>query len=232
MLLLLALALMIVRPKLNATDVLLVGGWGYFALSAARNVPIFALAVTPLLAQWLNEFVKTNHPSWSAHWRRDTTLRVSAGAQRAVNGVAVAAVFVGMVLVLAKPNIAGGQPLIATDFPPDRYPIAMVNYLRAHPQAVHGEMFNEFLWGSYFEFFLPERRPFIDSHNDLYGIGLWREFCLVNDPQPGWDVVLAKYHVGWTVLSPQHPLNRILELSPHWTLVFSNQQTLVFSRVS
>jgi hypothetical protein len=159
-------------------------------------------------------------------------MRVTARAQRAVNVAAIAAAVAGVVLLLAKPSAASGQPLITTDFPPDRYPTAMVSYLRAHPQAVHGEMFNEFLWGSYFEFFLPERRPFIDSHNDLYGIGLWREFCTVNDPQPGWDAVLAKYHVGWTVLSAQHPLNRILELSPQWTLVFSNQQTLVFSRVS
>jgi hypothetical protein len=232
LLLLLAVALLIVRPRLDATDVLLVGGWGYFALSSARNVPVFALVVTPLLAQWINEFLQTNHPSWSAHWRRDTTLRVQAGAQHTVNVAAIAAVVAGVVLVLAKPSMAGGQPLIATDFPPDRYPTAMVNYLRTHPQAVHGEMFNEFLWGSYFEFFLPERRPFIDSHNDLYGIGLWREFCIANDPRPGWEAVFAKYHVGWTILPVQHPLNRILELNPQWALVYSGREAMVFSRQS
>jgi hypothetical protein len=44
--------------------------------------------------------------------------------------------------------------------------------------------------------------------------------------------VFAKYNVGWTILPLQHPLNRILELSPHWTRVLSNKQALVFSRVS
>ena len=49
--------------------------------------------------------------------------------------------------------------------------------------------------------------------------------------RPSWESVLTKYHVGWTILPVQHPLNRILELSPQWTLAYSNQLTLVFSRV-
>jgi hypothetical protein len=118
-----------------------------------------------------------------------------------------------------------------TDFPPDRYPTAVVDYLRTHPDAVHGEMFNYFLWGGYLEFALPNRKPFIDSRNDSYGIGLVREFRTANEPKPGWEAVFAKYNVGWTILPVQHPLNRILELSPHWTRVFSNQQALVFARV-
>jgi hypothetical protein len=44
--------------------------------------------------------------------------------------------------------------------------------------------------------------------------------------------VFAKYDVGWTILPVQHPLNRILELSPQWALAYSNQLTLVYSRVS
>ena len=80
--------------------------------------------------------------------------------------------------------------------------------------------------GGYLEFALPERKPFIDSHNDSYGVGLVREFRTANEPKPGWEAVFAKYNVGWTILPVQHPLNRILELSPHWTRVFSNQQAL------
>ena len=43
---------------------------------------------------------------------------------------------------------------------------------------------------------------------------------------------LAEYRLGKLILPVQHPLNRILELSPGWSLVFSNQQALVFSRAS
>jgi hypothetical protein len=223
LLFLLAATLLIVRPKLDTTDVLLVGGWGYFALLSARNVPIFALVTTPLLAQWITEFVEANR---DAHWSRlyrGYSVRLTT-IDRTAGNAAMIAVAVCTLLVMSKS--------IRTDFPPSRYPTVAVDYLHAYPDAVHGEMFNTFLWGGYLEFALPERRPFIDSRNVLYGMNLVEDFRTADVPKPGWAAVFAKYNVGWTILPVQHPLNRILELSPDWIRVFSNQQALVFTRAS
>jgi hypothetical protein len=231
LLLLLSLGLLIIRPKVNSIDVLLVGGWGYFALLYGRNVSIFALIVTPLLAQWVREFLQANHDSrWFQRYNK-WTMRITATNQT-TGGTTIIAIIVCVLLLMAKPWIVGGAPLLATDFSPNRYPTAAVNYLRAHPDAVRGEMFNALLWGGYIEFYLPERKPFIDSRNDFYGIDLLHDFEVPDGPKAGWETVFAKYHVGWTILPVQHPLNRILELSPDWIPVFSNQQALVFTRVS
>ena len=151
---------------------------------------------------------------------------------RAAGDAAIIAVAGCVLLVMAKPGIIGGAPLVATDFPPSRYPTVAVDYLHAHPEAVHGEMFNTFLWGGYLEFALPDRKPFIDSRNVLYGLNLVGDFRTADVPEPGWVAVFAKYNIGWTILPVQHSLNRILELSPDWIQVFSNQQALVFSRAS
>jgi len=224
LLFLLGLGLLIVRPKINATDVLLVGGWGYFALLYGRNASIFALVVTPLLAQWGREFIEANHNArWSQRYRAWTT-SVTATNQGAGDAMIIV-VLVGMLLLMAK-------PWIITDFPPNRYPVAAVDFVRAHPEIVHGEMYNALLWGGYIEFYLPERKPFIDSRNDFYGIDLVHDFSMLDGPKAGWSTVFARYNVGWTILPVQHPLNRILELSPNWVRVFSNQQTLIFSHVS
>jgi hypothetical protein len=231
LLLLLAAALIIVRPKLNATDVLLIGGWGYFSLLSARNVPIFALVTIPILAQWLTDFLRANQDSPWARWRRKHITGNPATGHN-IDSIVIVTVLIAVLLVAAKPAIVDGAPIFATDYPPDRYPVAALDYVRTHPDAVHGEMFNYFLWGGYIEFSLPQRKPFIDSRNYSYGIDLFREFRTANEPNPGWETVFAKYDVGWTILPVQHPLNRILELSPQWTLVFSNQLTLIFSRVS
>jgi hypothetical protein len=73
LLLLLAVTLMTARPKLLATDVLVIGGWGCLALLSARNVPIFALVTTPYLAQWLTEFVRSHDNSrWGQLYREST----------------------------------------------------------------------------------------------------------------------------------------------------------------
>ncbi len=230
LLLLLAIGLIIIRPKVTATDVLLIGGWGYSALLSARNVPIFTLVVTPILAQWFTEFMRANQESPWVRRYRDWPVGISHAGHKA-DAVVIMTAAIGVLLVLAKPAIAGGASLFPTSFPPDRYPTAAVDYLRAHPESVHGEMFNYFLWGGYFDYALPERKPFIDSRNDFYGLDLVREFRTVDGPKPGWEAVFARYNVGWTILPVQHPLNRILELSPQWTRVYSNELTLIFTRV-
>jgi hypothetical protein len=231
LLLLLAVGLIVIRPRVTATDILVIGGWGYFALFSARNVPIFALVVTPILAQWFAEFARDDQRSPWLRRYREWTARMPTPAHKTDAAVILPAIIIAL-LIAAKPALAGGPPIIATDYPPDRYPVAALDYVREHPDAIHGEMFNYFLWGGYIEFALPQRKPFIDSRNYSYGINLFHEFRTADEPKPGWDAVFAKYHVGWTILPVQHPLNRILELSPQWTLVFSNQLTLVFSRVS
>jgi hypothetical protein len=231
LLLLLAVTLMIVRPKVHATDVLVIGGWGCLALLSARNVPIFALVTTPYLAQWLTEFARSDDNS---RWYR--LYRESMESELAVNHkagrVLMIAAFVCVLLLMAKPAIVGGAPILSTDFPSSRYPIAAVDYLRTHPQMVHGQMFNCFLWGGFLDFALPEWKPFIDSRTDMYGLDLVHEFKTANDPKPGWETVFAKYNVGWTILPVQHPLNQILQLRPDWQPVFSNQLAVVFARTS
>jgi hypothetical protein len=97
---------------------------------------------------------------------------------------------------------------------------------------VHGEMFNEDGWGGYFIRYLPEHKVFIDGRDDFYDETLLHEYTEVSHLTPAWENVLGKYHVAWTILPVQHPLNRILEMRTDWQLVFSNQQTIVFSRTS
>jgi hypothetical protein len=231
LLFLLALVLLVVRPRLTTTEVLLVGGWGYFALLSARNIPIFALVVTPLLGQWITGFLKANQLAW---WSRLYYQRVDRipPTDPVANAVMVVAVIVCLTLVLAKPTIAGGPPLLVTDFPPDRYPTDVVGYLRNHPTAIRDEMFNHLDWGGYLEYAWPEQKPFIDSRFVFYGVDFTREFLTVNRANAGWELVFAKYHVGWTLLPPQHPLNQILRLDPGWQFVFSNYQAVVYSRRS
>ena len=51
------LTLVIVRPKLTATELLLVVVFGCFALRNARNAPTFALVVVPILAKPIESLV-------------------------------------------------------------------------------------------------------------------------------------------------------------------------------
>jgi len=120
--------------------------------------------------------------------------------------------------------------LVETEALTNRFPVASVKYLRAHPEVVSGEMFNDYAWGGYLILYLPERKVFIDGRNDFYGETLLRDFTDVNRLKPAWEAVLTKYHVGWTILPRDHPLNELLALHMDWSLAYTDDVAAIYAR--
>jgi hypothetical protein len=230
-LLVLVILLIAVRPRLGATDILLIGVWGYFALHAVRNVPIFALVVTPILAEHLNVFLRDVDGSVVMRLYRRIS-GVASAANRQAGGRLVGAVAVlAMLVVAAKPRLLGGESILATEIMTNRFPVAAVQFLQTQPAAVQGEMFNDYGWGGYLMLMLPGRQVFIDGRNDFYGAALVSEFKVVDDVRPGWEAVLGKYNVGWTILPPKHALNRVLALRPDWRVVYTDETAVVNAKI-
>lgn len=211
--------LLIARPRLSRTELLLLGVWGYFALHSVRNVPIFALAATPVLAGHWNAFLREH--------RAGLYYRLSARItelHRSADGRALT--------VLALLACAAGTKFMPTEILPSRFPVVAVDWLRANHNAVTGEMFNDYGWGGYLMWALPERRVFTDGRNDFYGKALVDEFNVVNDVIPGWETVLEKYRVGWTILPVKHGLNALLALRVDWKKVYEDSVTVIYARRS
>jgi len=224
------LTLVFLRPAMCATDIVVLGTWGFLALLAARNIPIFALAVTPILAaQWQAGLAKARPGRWLDFYRR-LSENVTALNRAADGRATVAVAFLALVAVLAKPHLVGGKPVIDTDVLSNRFPVAAVQFVAAHPQAVHGEMFNDYGWGGYLMLTLPAHRVFVDGRNDFYGPDLVREFSSVNTVETNWEAVLDKYSVGWTILPRTHPLNVLLSLRKDWNLAYADDVTAIYAR--
>jgi hypothetical protein len=225
------LTLLIVRPRLNVTDGLLLVVWLVLSLRMLRNGPAFALVITPILAEHWNTYLSAATPSWFLRHYRSLSARLASVNQMAgARGLPALAV-VAMILVLAKPLLFGGQPLVSTELPADRFPVAAVKFLRQSPDAVHGEMFNDYVWGGYFTLAMPERKVFFHPIVLVYGEEVVRDFLRVNNGEPGWEDVLRKYHVDWTILPREHRLNRLLARRADWRLVYTDQVATIYGRI-
>jgi hypothetical protein len=224
------LILWIVHPRPRVMDVLLLIVWSGLAFHIGRNVPLFALVATPIVAEHWNAYLRAASPSRFVHRWRSFSANLTSVDQRAGARGLPALAIVAMMLILAKPQLFGGQPLVRTELPADRFPIAAVEFLRQSPNAVRGEMFNDFMWGGYFTLVMPERKVFIHPILVDYGEELVREFNQVNYVQPGWEDVLKKYHVGWTILPRDHQLNRVLAQRADWRLVYADPVTSIYGR--
>jgi hypothetical protein len=223
-LLVLGLLLLVARPRWRATDVLLVGVWGCLALDSVRNVPIFAIVVTPILGEHWQFYLRHIPDNVFVRFVRRLSKTVAA-LNQAAGGEALAVAAFAIVLY------AQATQAIKTDLLATRFPVKATEWLRANRDAVRNEMFNDYGWGGYLLLALPERRVFIDGRNDFYGARLVKEFNKVDEIEPGWETVLKKYDVGWTILPRAHALNSLLALRSDWHLVYTDEVTTVYGQV-
>ncbi len=225
------LLLIIARPRVSVTDGLLVAVWLVLSLRMVRNGPLFAIVITPILAEHWNAYLRSAAPSRMIRRYRDISARLTAVDQMAgARGLPSLAV-IAMVVVLAKPQLFGGPPLLTTELPSSRFPVDAVAFLRQSPDTVHGNMFNEYAWGGYFTLAMPERKIFLHPNLDVYGEEVVRDFLRVNNGEPGWDEILGKYRVDWTIMPREHRLNRLLAQRADWKLVYTDSVTTIYGRL-
>ena len=230
MLLVLVFTLIVARARLSRTEILLIGWAASLALRWGRNVPVFAIVVTPILARHLTLWLaEVRNSSLLGRYRRicDNVNEINA---RADGRWLVACVLVMLMLVMAKPRLVGGQPILATELLTNRFPVAAVQFLQQDPAVVHGEMFNDYGWGGYLALALPSHKVFVDGRNDFYGPELIQDFDTVNRAHTGWEDVLRKHKVDWTILPRAHPLNELLALHKDWSLSYTDDVAAIYSR--
>lgn len=222
------LMLLIVRPRLRLVDGMLFLTWLILSLRMVRNVPLFALVITPIIAEHWDAYLHiVRETSWTQRYRR-LSVNLTAVDQKADGRCVALLAVVVMIAVLTLPRLFGGSPPLKTEIPADKFPVAAVEFLRASPSSVNGQMFNDFMWGGYLMLALPERKVFIHPNLDVYGKEVVREFNKVDDVQPGWQKVFQKYDVGWTILPVKHPLNQVLMQRSDWQVAYSDDVAVIF----
>jgi hypothetical protein len=208
---LLFLTLVYCRPKLSATSALVLISWTYFALYAARNIPLMTIFIAPIMAKSLSE------AKWPRFDRVEQALRLPRGGR-------------GWPMVVAAAVIAIACVQRPTEMPGDHWPTTAVEFIKQHPEQFAGNMFNQYVWGGYLMQFLPEQRVFVDGRTDFYGTDLIKEFDMTARLGTNWTAALDKYKVAWTLMPSDHRLNCALALSPAWRCMYSNKVATIYSR--
>ena len=97
--------------------------------------------------------------------------------------------------------------------------------------GLSGRMLNDYVFGGYLIWALPEHKVFVDGRTDIYdwtGVladyGAWA--MLRTDPR----TLLDKYHIGFCHLSRTAPMSRVLPSLPGWKMVYSDERSIIFAR--
>jgi hypothetical protein len=215
-------ALALSPKRARAGEVLLLCVAAYAALRAWRNIPFFALAATPALAEHGWSLVET-HTSALRGAKRRAAGRLTT-TQLALNVALLVCLPVG--LCAAKlASVARAQPSVEAE----KFPSAAVEFLRGRADA--GPVFNHYGWGGYLVWKLyPERLVFIDGRADVYGDALLEEYLSAENGEQGWRATLDRYAVRAVMIKPGAPLASLLGEEAGWEKVYEDGRAVIFFR--
>lgn len=140
----------------------------------------------------------------------------------AINGVLMLAFLAA--IVWAFPSAAGVQQQIRRS-----NPAGAVEYIRR--AGLSGPMLNEYVFGGYLMWTMPERKVFIDGRGDVYDLsGVMAEYgrwaTLAEDP----NLLLDKYRVRFCLLRKAAPMVQVMPYLPGWKKAYADDVAAVFVR--
>jgi hypothetical protein len=209
------------RRSLKAGHVFLLAGIGNLALTFARNIPLFAIACVPILAE-----LSANQLAQFQKWIH---IEKKFSGFHSTSGISVWPLIIVVVSVVyfADFNFKNGKSI--NQFNPAVFPVQAADWIDTHQPS--GKMFNEFNWGGYLLYRnWPNDKVFIDSQSDFYGEEFTREYDQILNAEKDWQNPLHKYDISWVIIPASSPLAIEISQNDEWTVLYSDHIALIGER--
>lgn len=138
--------------------------------------------------------------------------------------VAVFAVTAGVLFILA-PGLDFNQRGLDRAVS-GRFPVNAVNFVRQN--RIRGPLFNNFDWGGFLIWYLPEYPVSLDGRTDLYGDVLDQQLLRTLNGDPSYKTDPYLRDAGLVLLRRRDGLASSLEIDPSFRKVYEDQMAVVF----
>ncbi len=216
------------------TESLLLLIFGHAGLLAARNIPLFAIVSTPLLAAavdaWLVRLPHLDVAGWlrraGARFNEIAAQTTATDALPRWHVVSVA----GFALVAAILFAPAPPKRFRSEYDPKSYPAGAIEVLRRDPAA---RIFTHDEWGDYLIWRLyPTGRVFVDGRSDFYGDDFENKYIDVLNVKHDWEQILDGFGVNTILMPPGAPLAGVLKESTRWHSVYDDGVAVIFRPVA
>jgi hypothetical protein len=108
-------------------------------------------------------------------------------------------------------------------------PVKAVEFIKTH--SLSGPMLNEYVYGGYLIWAVPEHPVFVDGRADVFEqTGVLAEFGRWATLQSGPKELLDKYRINFCLLARKSPMASVLPLLHNWTNIYSDDNSIIFAR--
>lgn len=109
------------------------------------------------------------------------------------------------------------------------FPNRAIDYLRSHAQR--GHIFNQYEWGGYLEWKLPQTQTFIDSRTDIFEYkGVLKDYldiAMLHNSQE----LLDRYNIKYVLYPPDGSLTYFLSKNAHWRRIYGDEQSVIYEKL-
>lgn len=193
----------------------------WFSLRHMRNVPVFLVISLPLAAEltaaafdWLNR-------------------RLGAAAMR--HAMLAGAILAALLLIWEGPDHLHHVVQSGTDparyFRTTSYPIEAVEWIRTHSAQTGARIYNDYGYGGFLLWWMPEHKIFIDGRMPAWRIGnrrIFQDYVALTRGEPVDLSVLEKYAVDWALVRRETPLDRALYRETKWVRVYEDEKVSLY----
>lgn len=214
---------------------------GVFSVGVWFNVRIslwyafvFGYVIVPHLAELLGrKWPRRVAPAQRVDGDEATTIRKSVFGRTYIHTLVCALlVWCGFAFSPIARPVLGGKPRAPDQLYLEQTPLAVTEFLRAHPPA--GRVYNPQWWG---DWMLRSGPPGLQIFMNTTAVHLapaqvWRDYMLISRAGPGWERALEKYRVDTVVVSKSEEPRLALQARQlvGWRIVYEDDQALVVSR--
>ncbi|MEW6572121.1 MAG: hypothetical protein AB1374_00575 [Bacillota bacterium] len=110
------------------------------------------------------------------------------------------------------------------------YPVEAVAFLKDNP--LDGKVLNNYGWGGYLIWNLPQEKVFIDGRADVYMKKVFGDYITITRLRPGAAELLEEYNIKYVFMPAGSPLVQALTLSPRWSVLYEDQTATILIRNS
>jgi hypothetical protein len=134
--------------------------------------------------------------------------------------------------------IVGSMTAVSVSFPEklhiglknSLYPIEIVDHIRTN--NLQGNLFNQYGWGGFLLWSLPDHKVFIDGRMDVYKREVSDPYKTIVNLESGWEELIDRYAIQHILLDKEKIMSRfLLNVSDAWVLEKESGTACFFSKI-
>jgi hypothetical protein len=212
--------------RIRPSQILLILFAVYSGLYASRNIPVASLLLILVTGPWLSEAIL------NLAQRRSLAnfLQRMQAVESSLTGHLWPLACVALSCWIAvHGGSLGKSRLMNAHFSAQRFPVAAVDYLQAHPGQ--SAILAPDYWGGYLIYRLyPQIKVVIDDRHDFYGEQYLKSYLKMIHLEPGWSDFLTQQDVRCVIVPKDAALANILLETPAWQPIYRDEVAITFVR--